>query len=301
MILQVSLVKDRSAEHAMPIWIKFSFFQTVRLLFMCISGLFCFNASAQAVLFEDNFDEENNEIPIVNYDSLSHWDILSGSVDLIGNGFMDAYPDRGLYLDLDGTTREAATLQSKDSLALERGDILQIEFDLAGSVRSMPDTDSLLISLGTSYSELFILENEHPIDRYVRQVEVLENERVPIKLEHLGGDNFGVLFDFIRIERVTRVNSDESDDLNRAVTLFQNYPNPFSESTQIRYFLDTPGTIRIRVFDALGRLLSTLEEGHKNHGAHLIHFNRLQLAQGVYYYHLDFRGRSFIKQMVIID
>ena len=94
-----------------------------RCVMVCIGLCLIFVLSpinAQQVLFEDNFDTENDGIGELSYDNLANWTILSGGIDLIGNGFWDAYPGNGLYLDLDGTygsdrsQAKAGTIQTKE-------------------------------------------------------------------------------------------------------------------------------------------------------------------------------------------
>ncbi|MDJ1174791.1 hypothetical protein [Roseofilum capinflatum] len=58
------------------------------------------SASAQTILLEDNFNSENVGVPKLNHFGLANWDVVDGSVDLIGNGYYDFFPGQGLFLDL---------------------------------------------------------------------------------------------------------------------------------------------------------------------------------------------------------
>lgn len=55
--------------------------------------------------------------------------------------------------------------------------------------------------------------------------------------------------------------------------LLPNYPNPFNNSTQIRFELPAPDHIRISVFDILGRNISTLADADFEAGRHIILWN----------------------------
>jgi hypothetical protein len=68
--------------------------------------------------------------------------------------------------------------------------------------------------------------------------------------------------------------------------LEQNYPNPFNPSTTIEYYIPAPGFVSIRVFDVLGREVTTLVDDEKGVGRHSVVFNASNLASGVYYYRL---------------
>ena len=55
-----------------------------------------------------------------------------------------------------------------------------------------------------------------------------------------------------------------------AFAVMQNYPNPLNASagTRIRFTLDAPATITLRLFDATGRIIRTLAEGRRDAGSH---------------------------------
>ena len=66
-----------------------------------------------APLLSDNFDGENGGSPTLNYYGFHNFNVSAGSVDLIGNGYFDAYPGNGLYVDLAGSTNQYGALTSK--------------------------------------------------------------------------------------------------------------------------------------------------------------------------------------------
>ena len=86
--------------------------------------------------------------------------------------------------------------------------------------------------------------------------------------------------------------------------LNQNYPNPFNPATIIRYSLAKPGNVSIRVYDILGRVVSTLVNGFQQVGTYEINFNadmaRYQLSSGVYFYTIDAGSFHAVKKMMLI-
>ena len=68
--------------------------------------------------------------------------------------------------------------------------------------------------------------------------------------------------------------------------LFQNYPNPFNPSTTISYQLPAAMTISLKIYDALGREVITLDEGVKEPGFHKNEWNARNIASGMYIYQL---------------
>ena len=75
--------------------------------------------------------------------------------------------------------------------------------------------------------------------------------------------------------------------LPERVKLHQNYPNPFSPSTNIRYTLSTAGDVRLDVFNLLGQHVSSLVDGHRTAGEHTVAFDASGLGSGVYFYRIE--------------
>ncbi|MCH8494658.1 MAG: T9SS type A sorting domain-containing protein [Balneolales bacterium] len=69
--------------------------------------------------------------------------------------------------------------------------------------------------------------------------------------------------------------------------LSQNYPNPFNPTTNINYTLAEAGFATIRVYDVLGRVVSTLVNQEMPAGQHTVSFNAANLSSGVYLYELS--------------
>ena len=76
---------------------------------LSVALLFPLSLTQAAIVFEDNFDAENGGVAdntTLVYTSFANWNVVSGDVDVIGNGFFDRYPGNGLYLDLDGVAAD---------------------------------------------------------------------------------------------------------------------------------------------------------------------------------------------------
>ncbi|MEJ5262751.1 MAG: FG-GAP-like repeat-containing protein [Ignavibacterium sp.] len=85
--------------------------------------------------------------------------------------------------------------------------------------------------------------------------------------------------------------------------LDQNYPNPFNPSTKISYSIPTYGKVTMKVFDILGREISTLVNEIMPAGKHEVEFNPsssgLNLASGVYFYQLKVSDPSGLNSTFI--
>jgi hypothetical protein len=113
------------------------------------------------------------------------------------------------------------------------------------------------------------------------------------------------VFDFFGTEEAT---------IPRDFTLLQNYPNPFDETTTIRFAL-TPslsqgergaasgGLIRVRlhVIDVFGRVVATLVDGALDAGEHSVVFDAQTLSSGVYVYRLQAGGNVQQRNMVVVN
>lgn len=81
----------------------------------------------------------------------------------------------------------------------------------------------------------------------------------------------------------TGINDQNGGSIPYKYLLMQNYPNPFNPSTVIRYQLVSGNFVTIKVYDVLGREITTLVNGFQEAGDHLVSFNG-RVASGVYYY-----------------
>ncbi|HSH00583.1 MAG TPA: FlgD immunoglobulin-like domain containing protein, partial [candidate division Zixibacteria bacterium] len=87
--------------------------------------------------------------------------------------------------------------------------------------------------------------------------------------------------------------------------LEQNYPNPFNPSTTIRFALAAPAAVRLDVFDALGRKVTTLAHGTYGAGSHTVTWDGENssgetVASGVYFYRLQAGGQSLARKMALL-
>ena len=65
--------------------------------------------------------------------------------------------------------------------------------------------------------------------------------------------------------------------------LEQNYPNPFNPRTIVSYELSVASSVKLVVYDALGREVTVLVNGMVDAGVHKVTFNGSGLASGAYY------------------
>ncbi len=93
---------------------------------------------------------------------------------------------------------------------------------------------------------------------------------------------------------------EEQNILPIKIHLEQNYPNPFNPTTTISYSLPASGFASIKVYDILGKEITTLVNDYKTPGNYTVNFNKGNLASGVYFYRLIFNGNVSTKKMLIL-
>lgn len=93
------------------------------------------------------------------------------------------------------------------------------------------------------------------------------------------------------------------DDRNNQPTqyqLFQNYPNPFNPTTTISFSLPTKSFVSLKIFDALGRELSTLVNEELSAGNQTRQWNAENVSSGIYFYQLKAGSFTETKKLLLL-
>jgi hypothetical protein len=115
------------------------------------------------------------------------------------------------------------------------------------------------------------------------------------------------IFDYLSGQSTAAgVGDDVSGDEAResGISLEQNYPNPFSGTTTITYHLPSEQSVRLAVYDALGRRVRTLLHGYRPQGCSGVIWDSTDdagaaVAPGVYILVLDGSRCSEIKKLTV--
>lgn len=81
--------------------------------------------------------------------------------------------------------------------------------------------------------------------------------------------------------------------------LYQNYPNPFNPITVISYHLPYKSFVTLKIYDALGKEITTLVNEHKLPGSYEINFDGSKISSGVYFYQLITSLGLITKKMIV--
>lgn len=225
-----------------------------------------FAGSGVQPLFTDNFDGENSGTPQLNYANFANWTVTQGCVDLVGSPLFGFYPADGLYVDLDGTCFNAGTIESTTAFLLPPG-VALLQFEVSGSQRCC-GTDVLNVSLGSVWSESFVIPWDAARQVITRAIPVSVLQSAKLRFSHLGGDNSGILLLGVQLSRPNASLSAPAYDFS---TLVRNpegtYTRRLKDGTLINFdiqgrqtaIIDRSGNATTFTYDVLDRIQSIVD------------------------------------------
>ncbi len=104
----------------------------------------------------------------------------------------------------------------------------------------------------------------------------------------------------LRLELSTIGIPDPHSEIPRRFALTQNYPNPFNPITKISYSLPTKTSVKISLFDIVGKEVAVLENTVQNPGKHEVSFNASNLSSGIYFYKIVASDFVETKKMILV-
>lgn len=149
-------------------------------------------------------------------------------------------------------------------------------------------------------------------------------QNIPVVLEGIAGDSTGAsvltqvvplpagattvqlsggnaLIDWAQFVRKQVISSiDERPEIPNGFNLSQNYPNPFNPMTKINFDLGQASSVKLYIYDILGRRVATLVDQFMNTGAYTVNFDASRLASGVYFYSIEAGDFKMNKKMILL-
>ncbi|MEE4259340.1 MAG: lamin tail domain-containing protein [Bacteroidales bacterium] len=113
-----------------------------------------------------------------------------------------------------------------------------------------------------------------------------------------GTDNWFMMPDFTPGEANRYV--DAVNEIQMNASLKQNYPNPFSELTNIEFTLNETDHVTITIYSISGSVISTLSDKTYHSGNHVIEWNASGMAPGFYFYSIQTSTGNVIKKASVI-
>lgn len=91
-----------------------------------------------------------------------------------------------------------------------------------------------------------------------------------------------------------------SNEMPDRSSLEQNYPNPFNPSTNIKFNILKAGTVKLAIYDVLGKLVALPVSGEYTAGTYIVDYDASSLPSGVYIYKLEAEGFTDFKKMILV-
>ncbi len=104
----------------------------------------------------------------------------------------------------------------------------------------------------------------------------------------------------VPLSATTIVDVEDRNDNKFNFSLAQNYPNPFNPITNIGFRIAESGFVSLKVYDVLGREISTLINGEKTVGSYEVAFDGSGLSSGIYFYKLQTGNYTSVKKMILM-
>lgn len=91
-----------------------------------------------------------------------------------------------------------------------------------------------------------------------------------------------------------------STEIPSSFSLKQNYPNPFNPTTNIKFDVQKKASVKIVIYNSLGKEVSKLVNEEMNAGSYQIDWNAAEYPSGVYFCKLETYGYAQTKRMLLI-
>ena len=129
----------------------------------------------------------------------------------------------------------------------------------------------------------------------------------PSGLEYNRDDNILAISNFFTdvVDFVSMAPYSIDDPIEEGLRLHQNFPNPFSHSTTLRFALMKPSDIVLSLYDARGRFITTLLDDHYQSGFHDFSLDihccsQPELPSGIYFIHLKNNDLELMREITLI-
>jgi len=99
---------------------------------------------------------------------------------------------------------------------------------------------------------------------------------------------------------MTGVSNSNFSMLPGSFRLSQNYPNPFNPVTRIKYSVPVQSSVKLILYDVLGKEVKTIVNEVKPAGEYIYDLNASSLSSGVYFYKLEADGFIDTKRMILL-
>jgi hypothetical protein len=112
--------------------------------------------------------------------------------------------------------------------------------------------------------------------------------------------DYEYMIDNYMTSALVSVEDHSESNLPTGYNLAQNYPNPFNPSTQISYSIPNSEFVSLKIYDVLGREVTTLVNGVQSASNYSVNFDAGKLSSGIYFYTLKAGNFVETKKMLLL-
>jgi len=166
------------------------------------------------------------------------------------------------------------------------------------------NTDKILYCFSNANSTNFsspVRISEHPpewsANGYIPQIVFIPPSDLGTIWVGLDGSNKKVYWD--RYSAVTKIRN-ANNEIPAKYNLSQNYPNPFNPITKIQFEIPKNGFVTLKIYNVLGKEVSSLISKEMNAGIYTVDFDASNLSSGVYFYSIEVNDFKDTKKMMLV-
>ena len=114
-------------------------------------------------------------------------------------------------------------------------------------------------------------------------------------------DGLGVVTAEASVDVSLAVSVDDQDGtVPTEFRLYQSFPNPFNPSAQIPFDVKNAVSVKLKIYDIIGREVRTLVDRRMEPGRYHAFFEAGKLPSGIYFYHIEMGRFREVKKMILL-
>ncbi len=257
----------------------------------------------------------SNALNALNYlgepgtELIDDYSLIGYPIDVDGDGIWNVLNDAGTYF-LGACSMPQITIDDQNRIFVVHSDITENADNGVQEYRRLWERSSF--DLGETWGEHINLTSGflYSIDECVfPSVSPTSDDNIYIEYQadHEPGlavrgdlDDYGD--NFIRVMKVAKTDLGVGINDNKQISnslVSQNYPNPFSGSTNVYVMLDKPATMTLEVSNLTGQVVYTVPEKLYPAGKAEFTIDGSKLSSGVYFYTVKTGDQSVTKKMMV--
>jgi hypothetical protein len=159
-----------------------------------------------------------------------------------------------------------------------------------------PDNNWKLVSFPVKTTDLTGVGDANSTLSSVTQIRILHNNTAG----YMGQPVVAQLdVDDITAASVTGI-ADDQGSIPKTYSLEQNFPNPFNPTTSIKYNIPGNSFVSLKIYNAIGKEVTSLVNNVEPAGSHDVLFNASGLNSGVYFYTIIAGAYIQTKKMILL-